>query len=155
MGVVAVASAIGMILMRDLFKAALFLVVTFVAIAGLFLTLNADFLAVVQVLIYAGAISILLIFAILLTRDVQQGNPSVRARFQAPALFLGVLLMATLVVVFLNTQWPAPDFQLPDATTSILADTLFNRFVLPFEIASVLLLAAILGAIVLAREPED
>ena len=150
---VAIGSALGVIFLRDMFRAALFLVVTFLTLAGLFLTLNADFVAVVQILIYAGAISILLIFAILLTREVQRGNAS--NRLQAPALFLGVLVIVTLVVVFLNTDWRLAGDNPPAGTTKALADSLFNSFVLPFEIASVLLLAAVIGAIVLAREPNE
>ncbi len=154
MAVVAVVSASGVILLKDIFRAALFLVVTFLAIAGLFVTLNADFIAAVQVLIYAGAISILLIFAILLTRDVQQGNPS--NRLQLPGLFMGGLLLATLVIVFVNTDWRLSTDQPLDATTAALADTLFSdKFVLAFEIASVMLLAAMIGAVVLARGSDE
>lgn len=153
MGAVAVGSALGVILVRDMFHAAIFLVVTFLTVAGLFVTLNAHFVAVAQVLIYAGAISILLIFAILLTREVQQGNPS--HRFQAPAIFLGALVAVTLTVVFLNTDWRLAAKAPPEGTADALANSLFSTFVLPFEIASVLLLATILGAIVLAKEKED
>ena len=74
LGIVAIAAALGVVLTRDLFRAALLLIVVFVAVAGFFVMLSAEFLAVVQVLIYAGAISILIIFAVMLTRDVQQGN---------------------------------------------------------------------------------
>ena len=153
MAVVAIGSSLGVILLRDIFRAVLFLVVTFLTLAGLFVTLNADFVAVVQVLIYAGAISILLIFAILLTREVQTGNPS--NRLQAPALFLGVLLAVTLTVAFLNTNWRLAAEDPQESTPQVLADSIFNSFVLPFEIASVLLLAAVLGAIVLTRGHEE
>ncbi len=154
MAVVAVGSALGVIMLRDMFRAALFLVVTFLSVAGLFVTLNADFVAAVQVLIYAGAISILLIFAVLLTRDVQQGNPS--NRWHAPGLFLGGLLLATFVVAIVNTEWRLSAEAPPDSTTSALADTLFtSRFVLPLEIASALLLAALIGAVVIARGRDE
>ncbi|MBF8299254.1 MAG: NADH-ubiquinone oxidoreductase chain [Dehalococcoidia bacterium] len=151
---VAVASCLAVITLRNIFHAALFLVVSFLSMAGLFATLSADFVAVVEILIYAGAISILLIFALLLTREYQQGNLS--NRMQLPGLFLGGLTLVTLVVVFLNTNWArtasASAIDQDRATTALIADALFNRFVLPFEIAAVLLLAAVIGAIVLARE---
>ena len=154
---VAVASSLAVITLKDIFHAALFLVLTFLAMAGLFVILNADFVAVVQVLIYAGAISILLIFALLLTREYQQGNTS--NRLQLPGLFLGGLVLVTLAVVFLNTTWQRSTSGegaasiIDDApTTALIADALFNKFVLPFEIAAVLLLAAMIGAIVLSRE---
>lgn len=150
----AVVSSLAVITLPDLFHAALFLVVSFLSMAGLFVTLSADFVAVVQVLIYAGAISILLIFALLLTREFQRGNMS--NRLQAPGIFLGGLLLVTMIVVFLNTAWKEPSAAAMAApavhTTGPLADVVFSKFVLPFEIASVLLLAAMVGAIVLSKE---
>ena len=74
---------------------------------------------------------------------------------QAPALFLGVLLTVTLIVAFLNTNWRLATEDPQESTPQVLADALFNSFVLPFEIASVLLLAAVLGAIVLVRGHEE
>lgn len=101
--VVAVGSALGVVLIRDLFRAALLLVAVFVAVGGYFVLLSAEFLAVVQVLIYAGAISVLIIFAVMLTRDVQRGNAP--NRLQIPAAALAGLLLAALVVTALDTQW--------------------------------------------------
>ena len=101
--VVAVGSALGVVLIRDLFRAALLLVAVFVAVGGYFVLLSAEFLAVVQVLIYAGAISVLIIFAVMLTRDVQRGNAP--NRLQIPAAALAGLLLAALVVTVLDTQW--------------------------------------------------
>ncbi len=75
---VSIASAMAVIQFRDIFRAALMLVVTFAAVAGMFVLMNAEFLAVVQVLIYAGAIAVLIIFAVLLTQDVEVGNLSNR-----------------------------------------------------------------------------
>lgn len=150
---IAVCSALGVILVRDIFRAALFLVVAFLSVAGLFITLSADFVAMVQVLIYAGAISILLIFALLLTREVQSGNLS--NRLQAPGIFLGALVAVTLSVVFLNSQWHLGTGEPLQSTSGAIADALFSKFVLPFEISAVLLLGAILGAIVLASGEED
>jgi NADH-quinone oxidoreductase subunit J len=153
MAIVAVASALGVILIRDIFRAALLLVVTFLTVAGLFVTLNADFVAAAQVLIYAGAISILLIFAVLLTRDVQKGNPSNRQT--RAVVFLGALIAVTLIVIFTNTEWNLSADAPAENTTAAIADTVFDRFVLPFEIASAVLLAAVIGAIVIAKENEE
>ena len=175
--VVAVGSALGVVLIRDLFRAALLLVAVFVAVGGYFVLLNAEFLAVVQVLIYAGAISVLIIFAVMLTRDVQQGNPP--NRLQIPAVALAALLLAALVTVAVDTQWsflPEGERQSVElvqtaAVSDIspetleqagaagesaaqgagLADLLIGRFVLPFEAVSVLLLAALIGALALVR----
>ncbi|MDO8490957.1 MAG: NADH-quinone oxidoreductase subunit J [Dehalococcoidia bacterium] len=153
MAVVLVASALAVVLLRNIFRSALCLVLAFLTVAGIYVLLQADFLAVVQILIYVGAVAILMIFAIMLTRDVQQGNLPSRLRFSS--LLLSALLMAVMIVVVTNTGWsisaqpPSPD------TTSAIAKAVFAEnggFVLPFEIVSVLLLAAIIGAVVLVRE---
>ena len=156
-----VIGAVGVILLQDLFRAALSLVLAFLAIAGLFVLLSAEFLAVVQVLIYAGAISVLIIFAVLLTREVEHGNPS--NRLQIPGLVVATLSLAAITFVVLRTNWVLLEDALPVETLAkveeVLAQTpqwiaglLLREWVLPFEAASVLLLAAVLGALVLVRE---
>ena len=145
-----VVSSLAVVLLKDIFRTALFLVLSFLSVAGLYITLQADFLAAAQILIYAGAISILLIFAVMLTRDVQRGSPS--NNLLAPGLFLAGTIFSAIIVAIFTTDWPLSTESAPEATTEILADALFNKFVLPFEVASVLLLAAMLGAIVIARE---
>ena len=180
LSVVAIGCALGVVLIRDLFRAALLLVAVFIAVGGFFVLLNAEFLAVVQVLIYAGAIAVLIIFAVMLTRDVQQGNPP--NRLQIPAALLAVLLLAALVVVTVDTQWgflpdeerqsvelvqtsavstiPAESLERAGVTDAAeqaeaqgsgLADLLIGKYVLPFEAVSVLLLAALIGALALVR----
>jgi NADH-quinone oxidoreductase subunit J len=101
--VVLVGSALAVVLLRDIFRAALVLILCFFAVAALYITLYADFLAAVQVLIYAGAIGILIIFAIMLTRNVQQGSPF--NRMNIPALVLALLVLATIVGVVVGTDW--------------------------------------------------
>ena len=178
LAVTAIASALGVVLLRNVFRAALLLVVVFLAVAGFFVMLNAEFLGVVQLIIYVGAISILIIFAILMTQDVVQGN--LPNRLQIPAVLLPALLLAALAFVVFNTDWNLiydnPDAQQraelvqgntlggvgeedaqqlaspESAERSGLGDLLINDFVLPFEAASVLLLAAVIGALALTRE---
>ena len=101
--VMAVGGALGVVLVPDLFRAALLLIVVFMAVAGFFILLSAEFLAVVQVLIYVGAIAILIIFAVMLTRDVQRGN--LPNRLQIPAAVFAALLLAALVTVAVDTKW--------------------------------------------------
>ena len=103
LAVAAIGASLGVVLVRDIFRAALLLVVVFVAVAGFFVMMSAEFLAVVQVLIYVGAIAILIIFAIMLTRDVRQGN--LPNRLQVPAVLFSALLLAALVVVATTTEW--------------------------------------------------
>ena len=180
LSVMAVVGALGVVMVPDLFRAALLLIVVFIAVAGFFILLSAEFLAVVQVLIYVGAIAILIIFAVMLTRDVQHGN--LPNRMQLPAAVLAALLFAALVAVAVDTQWeflPAEQQERVDlvqtsAVTTLtgdvlteagitgpeeqsevqhagLADLLISDYVLPFEAVSLLLLAALIGALVLVR----
>ena len=177
---VAIGAALGVVLIRDLFRSALLLAVVFVAVAGFFALLNAEFLAVVQVLIYVGAISILFIFAIMLSRNVTAGNQPNRLRL--PAVLFPALLLAALVVTAVGTDWqPIPveereraaltqtravgsvdEDTLAAAGFTVnteggatqpegLAELLIGRFVLPFEAVSLLLLAALIGGLALAR----
>jgi NADH-quinone oxidoreductase subunit J len=89
LAIVGVAAALGVVLLRNVFRAALTLVLCFVSVAGIYITLSADFLAAVQILIYVGGISILIILAVMLTRDVQHGSPSNRLRI--PALVVAAI----------------------------------------------------------------
>ncbi len=98
-----VGGALGVVLVRDVFRAALLLVLVFMTVAGLFVLMSAEFLAVVQLLIYVGAVAILIVFAIMLTREVQQGN--LPNRLHLPAGILTALLLAAFVYVVLDTDW--------------------------------------------------
>jgi len=152
LAIVTIGAALAVVLLRDIFRAALSLVLCFLAVAGIYITLSADFLAAVQVLIYVGAISVLIILAIMLTREVQQGSPSNKLRI--PAFVIAILFLGTVGFAMLNTSWQVAGMPPLEPTTAALAGKLFGDggFILPVEIAPILLLAAILGAIVLVRE---
>lgn len=162
LALIMVGAAIAVVLLRNVFRAALLLILCFFTVAGIYITLNADFLAAVQVLIYAGAIGILLIFAIMLTHNVQEGNPF--NRLKIPALLISLLVLAMLIGVIVGTDWTtvkevpqAVEVPIDQPTTGPIATALFDQskgFVLPFEIASVLLLAALIGAVVLVRDRD-
>jgi NADH-quinone oxidoreductase subunit J len=149
---VTVGAALAVVILRDVFRAALSLVLLFLTIAAIYVTLYADFLAVVQILIYVGAISILIIVAIMLTRDVWRGNPSGKLRI--PALVVSLLLLGTMVFTVVSTDWETSGEPPIQPTTAFIGSRLFGEggFILPVEITAVLLLAAVLGAIVLIRE---
>ncbi|MDA1002310.1 MAG: NADH-quinone oxidoreductase subunit J [Chloroflexi bacterium] len=152
---VTVAGALGVIVSRDLLHAIFFLILSFLGMAGLFITLSADFIAVAQVLIYAGAISVLLVFAVMLTPLVSRDNGN--SLYVAPGALAGLGLAALVVFVAVDTEWAqlsgdalaARSF--PD-TVATIGDLLLGRYVLAFEVASILLLFALLGAIVLVHE---
>ena len=101
---VAIIAALGVVLLRNVFRAALSLILCFLTVAGLYITLSADFLAAVQILVYVGAISVLIILAIMMTREVQQGSPN--SRFQIPAFIVAILFLEVLVLTLINTPWP-------------------------------------------------
>ncbi len=152
LAVVSIVAALIVVVLRNVFRAALSLVLCFVAVAGLYVTLSADFLAAVQVLVYIGGISVLIIIAIMLTQGVQQGSRS--NRFRIPAFVVAILFLAVAGFTLINTTWPVSTVAPLEPTTSPLASKLLGEggFILPVEIAASLLLAAILGAIVLVRE---
>ncbi|HEX9976519.1 MAG TPA: NADH-quinone oxidoreductase subunit J, partial [Dehalococcoidales bacterium] len=99
-----VAAAITVVVLRNVFRAALALILCFLAVAGIYITLSADFLAAVQILIYVGGISVLIILAIMLTRDVQQGSPSNRLR--VPAFLIALVFFGIMTYALINTVWP-------------------------------------------------
>lgn len=149
---ICIGAALAVVLLSDVFRAALCLILCFLTVAGIFVTLSADFLAAVQVLIYVGAISILIILAIMLTREVQRGSLSNKLR--VPAFIVAGLFLGVVILAIINTPWQLAGVAPLEPTTSALAGKLFGEegFILPVEIAAVLLLATILGSIVLVRE---
>jgi NADH-quinone oxidoreductase subunit J len=152
MAVVMIGAALAVLYLRNVFHAALALVLCFIAVAGIYITLSADFLAAVQILVYVGAISVLIILGIMMTREVQKGSPVNKLRL--PAAIVAVVLLGILVYVVTSTPWSISTQDPLTPTTMPLATKLFseNGFILPVEIGAVLLLAAILGAIVIIRE---
>jgi NADH:ubiquinone oxidoreductase subunit 6 (subunit J) len=149
----AVLGALGVVLARNVVYAAIFLVMSLLMVAGLYVLLLADFLALVQVLIYAGAVSILLLMGLMLTR------PADDAALDAPqrplAAIAAVIVFGILLYQTLTSAWgvaAAPPIR--KASLDDLGRTLFQQWVVPFEIASVLLLVALIGAIVIARAEE-
>jgi len=149
--IITIGSAVAVAFVRNLIHAVVFLVISFMGVAGLYITLSADFIAVAQILIYAGAISVLMVFAIVLTPQGERRNSEGFLRL--PALVLAALMAATLIFVAVDTGWEIADRPGFDETASLIGESLLDKYVLPFEIASVLLLVAMLGAIVLVR-PE-
>lgn len=140
---------------KNLVHAALWLILTLFSVAGIFVTLNAGFLAVVQVIVYIGAIAILMIFAIMLTRDLTQTDKTQFNRNVIVAAFVGLLVFVGLGTILLlsgasASNYPTLDPRVDHVSQLGLALVNPNAFIVPFELASVLLLAALIGAIVIA-----
>jgi NADH-quinone oxidoreductase subunit J len=153
LSVLTLGSALMVALVRDLIHAVLFLILSFLGIAGLYITLSADFVAVVQVLIYAGAISVLMLFAILLTPRAARDNAAVPLK--APLSVIAGLVGAVIVFVALKTDWTKADDERFETTAAEIGRALLDPYVLPFEVASVLLVVAMVGAIMLVRPSEE
>lgn len=149
---VIVLAALAVVTLKNVFRAALALIVCFVGVAGIYVTLSADFLAVVQILIYVGGISILILLAIMLTRNLSDGSPANKLRL--PAFLVAAVFLGLVVYAVVNTSFPVSQSLPPEASVPVLGRLLLdnNGYVLPLEISGVLLLAAILGAVVMARE---
>ncbi|WP_227766662.1 NADH-quinone oxidoreductase subunit J family protein [Zhaonella formicivorans] len=144
------ACALAVVTLKNIVHSALYLILTFVGIAIVFLFLEADFLALVQILVYAGAVSILLVFAVMLTRkgDMKQSNLFNNYKWAGALLCLGLFLLIERLIL-------ASDFVVnttgPQNTVGPIAEAMLGQFVIPFEIAAILLLVAMVGAIILAK----
>ena len=152
LGALAVVAALGIVLTDNVLHAVLLLILSFIALAGLFVTLSADFIAVVQVLIYAGAVGVLIIFAIMLTPTSARVNAD--TAYFGPAFVLAGLVATVMGFVAFRVPWAEADTGGFETTVGAIGSALMNRWALPFEIASVLLIAAMIGAIVLVRGEE-
>ena len=146
--VLVLGGGLGVVATRNVVHAALFLLVSLVAVAGIYLLVFAEFLALVQVLIYGGAIVIVLLFAIMLTRSREY--PRISDNPQWPlAIVAGLAVFGVLTAAFL---WKTPpDTSAEGPELSKLGESLFTEWALPFEVASLVLLVALIGAIVIAR----
>jgi NADH-quinone oxidoreductase subunit J len=154
LGIVSVASALGLLLSRNAIYAALFLVLNFGVGAVIYLVLNAPFIAVVQVSVYAGAIMVLFLFVIMLLgaeRLSPAENPP-GTSFQRPlAIALGGVLLVLALCVLFARQPPTTAAALADSSPMAVGMSLFTTYVFPFEVVSILLLVAMVGAVVLTR----
>ena len=162
MAAVIIGAAIAVVTTKNVVRAALYLITVFASIVGIYLLLAAEFVAVTQILVYIGAIMVLMLFGIMLTRarigrEVDLTNDNWWVGLATAVLLVGVMGYALI------DYWG--DEQLPDdirienvvdatgpSNTSTLSDSIFTTYLIPFEVVSVLLTAALVGAIVLARK---
>ena len=146
---VVLVSAIWVAILPNLFRAALSLGVVLLGVAGCFLLLEAEFLAFTQILVYVGAVLVLIVFAIMLTANLNRLPPTPATRHPVPAALGSLALFALLVSRIWAVDWPeaAPS---PAVPTAALGAELVTRLLLPFEVVSLVLVAAIVGAVALA-----
>jgi NADH-quinone oxidoreductase subunit J len=147
-----IGSAVMVVSVKNIFHSALFLVLCFFSVAGIYVLLSAEFLAAVQVLIYVGAITVLMIFAIMLTArlysaKIKQSNEQV-----IPGLIIVGALLASTIFTLSRTAWKLSS-QVPETQSTVsIGNLLLTTYVLPFEVVSVVLLTALIGAIIIARK---
>lgn len=149
----AVTGGLGVVLARNVIHSALFLILALLAVAGVFILLAAEFLAIVQVLIYGAAVTILVLFAMMLTRvqDMPKAldGPQRPFAFLAAAAFLGISVTAVV-----TAEWPGETERITAIPLRDIGQTLFRDWIVPFEVASLVLLVTLIGAIILARSEE-
>lgn len=154
---IALLTAVGaliVVLSPNLFHSALGLAAAFFGVAGVYFLAEAEFVGVSQILVYVGAISTLITFAIMLTRGMMYGVTSPRNRQAGTGAIIALLLFVVLVGLMTSMPWPAATEPIVDGEAIIaqLGSAFVNEYVVPFELLALLLLVALAGAIVLARD---
>lgn len=154
--VIAVAPGVGILLQRDIVRQAFWLLLSLAGFAGLYLHLGADFLGFTQVVVYIGGILILFLFGVMLTHKLDVPLKVIRPwSLVVPGLVAGALAAGSLLYMVFRTEWKTVDT--PAApTVSAVGETVMSTYILPFEVVSVVLLVALIGATYIARRgPEQ
>ena len=155
LGTLMLASGIAVVSMRDIIRCGLAMIVCFLALAGLYVSLGAVMVAATQVIVYIGAISVLIMFAIMLTQDKAAPSRLVFQTQAAPAAIAAIIVAVLVSVAAAGTNWGAVSVAAVRVATKDLANLLFGNYVLAFEAVSVLLLAAVIGGVFLAKREKD
>jgi NADH-quinone oxidoreductase subunit J len=150
--VVTVGSAAMVAFSRNIIYSAFSLLGTFMGMAGLYIFLGADFVAAVQVLIYVGGILVLILFAVMLTHRITDVEITNRSVGRIPALIIIAVFFALLMQTVRETPWVKVKEIAHQPTTAKIGDLFLENYLLPFELASLVLLAAMIGAVVLSRK---
>ena len=154
LSVCAIVGAVLAINFTKVVHTALSIAFTFIALAGLYVVLEAEFLAFVQVLLYVGAITILMIFGIMMTKHDGEGNEPARPLLETLAAIGCICLFGILFFAIRNADFPAAEVALAEDNTREIGMLMFTRYAIPFELTSVLLTVAFIGAIALAKREE-
>ncbi len=156
LAIVAIAAALGMLIARNPVNSALWLVLNLFCIAGLYLTLNAQFIGIIQILVYAGAIMVLFLFVIMLLNLAELPRREDIDWKRGAAFILGMGVLAQLVYIVAMSfdvlpHPPAAQEAVATGSAQVLARALFTEYALPFEVIGLLLLVATIGAVMLAK----
>jgi NADH:ubiquinone oxidoreductase subunit 6 (subunit J) len=148
-----IASGLAVVTMRDIIRCGLAMIVCFLALAGIYVVAGAPLVAAAQVLIYVGAISVLILFAIMLTQSKAGPSELVFQTQRLPAAILAIVLAVVVGLAVGATDWGEIGHRMRLGTDE-LARVLFDQYVLPFEVVGILLLAAVIGGVFLAKREE-
>ena len=139
-------------LSSNLVHAAFSLLFTFFGIAGLYVLLGADFIGVVQVIIYIGGILVLIVFGVMMTERGRMLHLSVQLPGRLLASILSLIMLGALCLAFTSARWPVAPFRgEPEPTSAAIGDLLLGKYLIPFELAALLLLAGLVGAVLVVR----
>jgi NADH-quinone oxidoreductase subunit J len=153
LAVIAIVAALGMLLSRNAVYSALFLILNFATMSVFYILLNAPFLAMVQITVYAGAIMVLFLFVIMLLGAESGEGIMGTGRWQLPlAIFLSVVLVGSFIGAMFSNDSAVAAAELVDSSPTNLALTLFSTYVFPFEVTGILLLVAVVGLFVLSKK---
>ena len=148
-------SAVWVVMSPNLIHSAVSLLFTLFGVAGLYVFLYADFMAASQVIIYVGGILVLIIFGVMLTNKISDQNLSNKSQNRVPAGIMCLILLAVQINVIVNTKWYLGEKIARESTVNDIGMMLLSKYLLPFEIVSVLLLSALIGAAMLSRKKVD
>lgn len=149
--ILGIAGAIGLIVNRNPVYSALSLILNFFCIAGLYLTLQAEFLAVIQILVYAGAIMVLFLFVIMLLNLSDEPKRPIWDPKRIAAYVMGAAFLAELLFIFRGMGQPVLEGEFNFAKVEAIGAQMMTRYIFPFEMISVILISALIGAIVIAK----
>jgi NADH-quinone oxidoreductase subunit J len=148
-------AALLVVLSRDIIRSGLWLVLSFAGLAGIYALLGSPLMAVTQVLVYIGAVAVLILFAIMITQSKSGPAPLVFQRQWWIGLGAAVVIAILLLASILLTTWPKAVLEILPADARDVAATLFDQYLFPFEVVGILLLAAVIGGLYLARRDEE
>ena len=150
--VLIIVSALGVVVSPNLVYSAVSLLFTLFGIAGLYIFLYADFLAATQIIIYVGGILVLIIFGVMFTNKINSPSIASSSSNQVIGAICSSLIFLFQLGVIFKTEWPAGTSVLENGSTAVIGEMLLTEYLLPFEVVSVLLLGALIGASMLSRK---
>ena len=150
-----IAGALGVVLVHNIVYAALFLIMSLLGVAGIYIMLSVEFLALVQVLVYGGAVMVLMLFALMLSRARELGGSNLDGDQKPLAAVAAIALLGAFIAMISQTTWPRDVNQLTVIPFNDIGIALFSRWAVPFEVASGVLLVALVGAIVISMEEDE